>query len=161
MADMLVKLYEIECFDIDLENKLLQEGIKIKKAIAPDRSKVMEFARLYGGQNWADEVAASFSNKPVTCYIATKDKQIIGFGCYEATLKAFFGPTAVKEEFRKKGIGKAILLRCLFSLKEMGYGYGFIGMPEPKAIAFYEKVVDGLLVGDSSTIYKAMIEIDE
>lgn len=162
MADMLVKLYEIECFDIELEKELLKEGIRIKKAIAPDRSRVMEFAKIYGGSNWADEVAAAFSNHPVTCYIATKDKQIIGFACYEATLKAFFGPTAVKEEFRKKGIGKALLLRSLFSLKEMGYGYGFIGMPSKEAIPFYQKTINGVVVGEnSSTIYTSMIDIDE
>ena len=162
MADMLVKLFKIDCFDIEKEKELLKEGIRIKKALAPDLEKVKEFARIYGGDNWASEVCAAFANHPVSCYIATHNKQIIGFACYEATAKAFFGPTAVKEEFRKKGIGKALLMRSLFSLKELGYGYAFIGMPSPKAIHFYESATGGVMIDeDGSGIYTQMIEIDE
>lgn len=40
MADMLVKLYNIPGF-YDIEEKLLQDGIRIKKALAPDRSKII------------------------------------------------------------------------------------------------------------------------
>lgn len=161
MADMLVKLFKLNCFDIELERKLQEEGIYIKKALAPNRTRVMEFAKIYGGQGWADEVASAFSNSPVTCYIATKDNKVIGFACYEATAKAFFGPTAVDENYRRKGIGKALLLRSLFSLKELGYGYAFIGAPAEKAIKFYQEATGGVIIEDElPSVYTQMIEYE-
>ena len=86
MADMIVNLYNIEDSH-DLEKNLLEKGIRIKKALAPDRQKVVEFARTCFKEDYSDEVKAAFANNPITCYIAIKDKKIIGFACYEATAK--------------------------------------------------------------------------
>lgn len=105
MADMLVKLFNIPS-SAEIEKELLKEGIRIKKALVPDRSKIVEFSKTCANQDYSDEVLAAFANNPVTCYIATKDKKIIGFACYEATAKNFFGPTAVLQEERKKESAK-------------------------------------------------------
>ena len=105
---------------------------------------------------------AAFANNPVTCYIATKNKKIIGFAYYEATAKNFFGPMAVLQEERKKGIGKALLLKSLESMGGMGYAYAIIGWPAKSAIPFYEKCVGAVMIEEkSSGVYKRMIEIDE
>ena len=66
---------------------------------------------------------AAFSNNPITCYIAVREKKLIGFACYEATARNFFGPMAVLESERRKGIGKALLLKSLESMQELGYDY--------------------------------------
>lgn len=161
MADMLVKLYNIPD-PHDIEKKLADQGIRIKKALAPDRSKIIQFSKTCAKEDYSDEVSATFSNNPVTCYIATKEKQIIGFACYEATARDFFGPMAVLETERKKGIGKALLLKCLESMREMGYAYAIIGWPAASAVDFYIKCVDAVMIEEkSSGIYKRMIEIDE
>ncbi len=161
MADMLVKLYSIPN-SYDMEEKLLKEGVKIKKALAPDRSKIVAFSKVCAKEDYSDEVNAAFSNNPITCYIATKEKKIIGFACYEATAKNFFGPMAVLENERKKGIGKALLLKSLESMQELGYAYGIIGWPARSAIDFYKKCVDAIMIDEkSSGVYKRMIEIDE
>ena len=44
MTDMLVKLYNIPN-SYEIEKKLSEEGIKIKKALAPDRSRIIDFSR--------------------------------------------------------------------------------------------------------------------
>lgn len=161
MADMLVKLYHVPKSH-DIEEKLLADGIRIKKALAPDRSKIIEFAKTCAKEDYSDEVTATFSNNPITCYIATKGKKIIGFACYEATAKNFFGPMAVLESERKKGIGKALLLKSLESMQELGYAYAIIGWPAKSAIGFYEKCVDAIMIEEkTSGIYKRMIGIDE
>lgn len=161
MADMLVKLYNISN-SYAIEEKLSEEGIKIKKALAPDRSRIINFSRICAKEDYSDEVNAAFSNNPVTCYIATKEKKIIGFACYEATAKDFFGPMAVLENERKKGIGKALLLRSLASMQELGYAYAIIGWPARSAVDFYKKCADAIMIDEkSSGIYKRMIEIDE
>lgn len=161
MADMLVKLYNLKN-DEKLFDDLLKQGVQIKRALAPDRSNILKFVKENFEENYVDECKAAFANNPITCYIATKNKKVIGFACYEATAKNYFGPTGVQESERHKGIGKALLNRCLISMWEMGYGYAIIGWPTKSAIPFYEKTVQAELIEDSSPgIYKRMIEFDE
>ena len=80
MADMLVKLYNIPCSH-DIEENLFKSGIRIKKALAPDRSRIIAFSRTCAKDDYSDEVQAAFSNNPITCYIATREKKIIGGLC--------------------------------------------------------------------------------
>lgn len=94
MSDMLVKLFSLPSPEPAV-SALLEKGIRIKKALAPDRSKVVDFVREHFQQTYVDEVKCAFSNNPVSCYIATRDKKIIGFACYDATARDFFGPTGV------------------------------------------------------------------
>ncbi len=161
MADMLVKLYNIPNSH-DIEKKILKNGIRVKKALAPDRSKIIAFSRICAKDDYSDEVRAAFSNNPVTCYIATREKELIGFACYEATARNFFGPMAVLESERKKGVGKALLLKALESMRELGYAYAIIGWPANSAVSFYKKCAGAIMIDEkSSGVYKRMIEIDE
>ncbi len=161
MADMLVKLYNIP-YSHDIEENIFKSGIRIKKALAPDRSRIIAFSRTCAKDDYSDEVQAAFSNNPITCYIATRGKEIIGFACYEATARNFFGPMAVLESERKKGVGKALLLKALESMRELGYAYAIIGWPANSAVSFYKKCVDAIMIDEKSPgVYKRMIEIDE
>lgn len=161
MADMIVKLYNMDRV-CDLEDELLKSGIRIKRALAPDKKRIVEFSKTCGDEDYSDEVETAFSNNPVTCYIAAKEKRIIGFACFEVTAKDFFGPMAVLKEERKKGIGKALLLKSLHSMEEMGYAYAIIGWPTKSAIPFYERCVDAKMIEEkSSGVYTRMIGIDE
>ena len=146
-ADMLVKLYNMPDSH-DIEEKLSESGIKIKKALAPDRSRIIAFARTCAKEDYSDEVRAAFANNPVTCYIATREEEIIGFACYEATAKNFFGPMAVQEGERKKGIEKALLLKSLESMQELGYAYAMIGWPAKSAVEFYKKCVGAIMIDE-------------
>ena len=160
MADMLVKLYPLPC-DPDLEPDLAEQGIVIKQALAPDMSKLIAFTKENGYPNWEDEIRVCFCNQPVSCYIAVKEKRIVGFGCYEATARGFFGPTLVAASVRRKGVGKALLLRCLESLRALGYGYAFIGWPAEDAIHFYQAATGGMMIPDEGHgVYSRMVEID-
>lgn len=161
MADMLVKLFDITP-PVELEKSLLGEGIRIKRAIAPDKSKIEEFAKRCASEDYSDEVSVALSTTPTTCYIATKGKELVGFACFEATSKNFFGPMAVLKEYRRKGIGKVLLLKSLVSMQEMGYAYAIIGWPTKTAIPFYEKCVNAILIHDESYgLYSQMIEMNE
>src|SRR6185436_6729639 len=46
-----------------------------------------------------------------------------------------------------KGIGKALLLASLWSLREMGYDYAIIGAAGP--VRFYQKSVGAIIIPDS------------
>ncbi len=160
MADMLVKLYPLPAAP-GLEEELAARGVRIMKALSLDLSKVVAFTEENGHPSWADEIRASFANNPASCYVAVKNKQVIGFACYEATARGFFGPTLVREDERRQGVGKALLLKCLFSMREMGYAYAIIGWPDPKAIHFYEQACGGMMIpGEGIGVYSRMIGAD-
>ena len=151
--DMLVKLYEVQDCP-ELTEKLKAEGIFIKKAMTPDLTKITSWVKETFGQGWADECTAAILTDG--CWIAVKDKKVIGFACYDATMKDFFGPTGVQENMRGHGVGKALLIRCLISMKERGYAYAIIGSAGPKD--FYRKAVGAVgIEGSIPGAYRNMV----
>lgn len=162
MADMLVKLYEIE-ENRELYRELSRKGIHIKRALGLDASFVYDFIEKGKfSKRWVDECRAAFSAQPSTCYIAVKNGEVIGFCCYDATYKDFLGPLGVAEKERKQGIGQALLRKCMISMKEAGYGYAIIGWAAEKAKPMYKKCFGALEIPDSFPgIYENMIGIEE
>lgn len=153
--DMLVKLYNVQD-DPQLMNRLEAEGIFMRRAMAGELTLITGWVREKFSQGWADECAAAILRG--VCWLAVKDKQIVGFACCEATAKGFFGPTGVSEELRGKGIGKALLIRSMISLKEAGYAYAVIGWVGPAE--FYRKSVGATPIEDSwPGIYQNMVRI--
>jgi len=74
--------------------------------------------------------------------------EILGFACYNATGKGFFGPTGVKKKMRGQGIGSVLLWRCLESQWEQGYAYSIIGGAGP--VDYYAKAVGATVIEDSN-----------
>jgi GNAT superfamily N-acetyltransferase len=155
MPDMLVKLYTLPNWS-ELRDKLTQQSIDIHRAIAPEKHVVASWVRQTFGESWASETEVAFTNHPVSCYIATYDKHILGFACYDATCRNFFGPTGVTESERGRGIGKALLLASLDAMYAAGFGYAIIGAAGPTG--FYEKAVGAIAIEDSwPGIYRGML----
>ncbi|MGJ8673295.1 GNAT family N-acetyltransferase [Rubritalea sp.] len=146
MIDMLVNLYELPDAS-ELYQKLDGQGIILRRANAYERHIVADWVGEHFSPKWVSEVKVAFSRQPITCYIATRDKQILGFACIETTAKGFYGPTGVSEEARGTGIGKALLFRCMEALKESGYVYGVIGGVGPRE--FYEKTIGATEIPNS------------
>ena len=160
MADMLVNLYRLSQQD---PSPLKEKGVFIKRVLPPDKSKVLAFIRGQFQEGWADECEHALSHDPPSCYIAVRDKKILGFTCYDATAKGYFGPTVVDPSQRRKGIGAALLHACLNSMREQGYGYAIIGWTAKDAIPFYQKEAGAVLIENSepeNSIYSNMIEFD-
>ena len=119
----------------------------IRRAQPFELTPVRDFIQEHFSVAWADEASIGFANKPVSVYLATIDKRIVGFSAYECTRPGFFGPTGVIEEARGSGVGKALLLAALWGLREMGYVYGIIGGAGP--VQFYENTVGAVVIADS------------
>ena len=156
MPDMLVKLYELP--DItDANNKLTEKGIEVRRAIAPEKHIIVDWVRKTFSPAWASECEVAFTNHPVSCYIAVEEGNLTGFACYDATYRNFFGPTGVGKEARGKGIGKVLLLKCLYAMEAEGYGYAIIGGAGP--VDFYAKSVGATAIeGSIPGIYKGMLK---
>lgn len=155
MPDMLVKLYNLPN-ETQLFQTLKDDGISIRRVLAPDMLNVLEFVRNHFSDHWVSECTVALSSTPTKCFIAVKDRNIIGFACYDATTKGFFGPTGVDSQLRGKGIGKALLITTLRQMRNDGYGYAIIGSTE--VTGFYAKCVDATVIPDSEPgVYIDMI----
>lgn len=133
---MLVRLYDLPD-SAALYEKIESQGITLRRARAFEKHTVANFALQNFSEKWASEVEVAITRQPVSCWIATRNKEIIGFSCYETTQRGFFGPTGVIDSARGTGLGKALLFKALESLRDMGYAYGIIGGVGPRE--FYEK----------------------
>jgi GNAT superfamily N-acetyltransferase len=97
------------------------------------------------------------SGQPVTCFIAVKDGKILGFACYDSTLKGFFGPIGVDPGAHRKGLGKALLLRTLEAMRDAGYGYAAIGWAGP--VNFFKKTVGAVVIeGSEPGVYRGLVK---
>jgi GNAT superfamily N-acetyltransferase len=152
MPDMLVKLFDLPSCE-EAQDRLEKDGICIRRAMVPDMYRVLDFVEKHSGLSAKGEATVCFSRIPVSCFIATRENQILGYACYEATSPDFFGPTRVLEEEQGKGIGKVLLIRSLEGLRQLGYAYAIIGGVGPQA--FYEKSVGAVCIPNSDPgIYK-------
>jgi len=155
MIDMLVRLYELED-QSELYARVEEQGIILRRARAYERHIVSDWVGKHFSPKWVSEVKIALSRQPVSCYIATKDKEILGFACYDTTAKGFYGPTGVGEAARGTGIGKALLYKSMFALREQGYVYGMIGGVGPRE--FYEKAINAVEIpGSDPGIYRDIL----
>ncbi len=153
MPDLLVNLLKLPPLDIRNEG-----GWKVRRAQPFEVTIVRTFVERNFSVMWADEISVGFANKPVSVFIAVVDNQLAGFAAYECSSRGFFGPTGVLEKFRGKGLGKALLLSSLWSLRELGYVYGIIGGVGP--VRFYQKAVGAIVIPDSEPgIYSDLLKL--
>lgn len=146
MPDLLVHLLKLPPLEPVL-SEMRHEGVIIRRAQPHEISRVRDFVLAHFEAGWADEISVGYTNKPVSVYIAIREGRVCGFGAYECTRRAFFGPTGVEEQERERGVGRALLLACLWGLREMGYVYGIIGGAGP--IDFYVRAVGAIVIPDS------------
>ena len=153
VSDMLVKLYDLP----DLQAALSRVGLRrvsIRRALPPEKHIVSDWVQAHFGSAWGSECDVAFARVPVSCFLAVRDGDILGFACYEATCRNFFGPTGVHE--RGVGIGTALLLACLHSMRAEGYAYAIVGGVGPAE--FYSKAVGAVLIeGSTPGIYDGLL----
>src|SRR5689334_20223295 len=140
MPDLLVNLLKLP----PLENA---HQFIVRRAQPFEISPVRRFVTENFSPKWADEISVGFARQPISVFIATMDRELVGFAAYECTRRGFFGPTGVLQSAQGRGIGKALLLASLWALREMGYVYAIIGAAGP--VRFYQKTVGAIIIPDS------------
>jgi len=152
MPDMLVRLYDLP----DAEGyyrRVEGANVTIHRANPWDRSRFRTFVEEQFGGRWADEAETAFSRQPISAFVAIEGGNIVGFAVYDCTRPDYFGPTGVREDLRGRGIGAALLFRCLESMWGLGYAYAIIGGVF-EARDFYEKVCGAFVIpGSERGIY--------
>ena len=153
--DMLVKLYDLPNSQAAFE-RLHETRCTVRRALAPEKHKIVAWVRATFSEAWASEVEVAFSRRPVSCFIAVQDGKIVGFACHDATCPNFFGPTGIEPKARKNGIGTALLFACLEDMRQQGFGYAIIGGVGPAA--YYAKVVGAVAIeGSEPGIYRDLL----
>jgi GNAT superfamily N-acetyltransferase len=161
MNDMLVKLYSLPDVKPFID-KLNYSGIKVRQSDPSEKIIIYDWIKRYFTESWAAGCKLAFERKPISCYIAiTKRKlidsakesfkfipeTIVGFACYDVASKGMFGPLGVREDYRRKGIGKTLLITSLLAMMKEGYAYAIIG--EAGSIDYYYKTVGATIVEGS------------
>ena len=154
MADLLIRLYDLPSFD---HKRVQDQGITIRRALAPERATVAEWVERHFSRHWRSEVETGFSHQPIDVWLATDETGLLGFACGDVTARGFFGPTGVAQAARGRGIGEALLFRTLQDLESKGFAYAVIGDPGP--VDFYRKKLDALEIPNSQPgIYRGMLK---
>jgi predicted N-acetyltransferase YhbS len=158
MVDMLVRLYDLP--DPSPTYRRVQEaGVVIRRADPWDRERYRRFVEEAFGPLWTVEADLAYRRSPITAFLAEREDRIVGFAAFECTRRGFFGPTGVQQSERRRGIGAALLFRCLESMREMGYAYAVIGGVGPAE--YYQKVcgafvIPGSEVGVYGSLYRLL-----
>jgi len=144
--------------DTQSPERMAQGGVTIRRALPPELRLITGWVGEHFSQGWASETTVAMTRQPPTCFIATRNQELIGFSCHEATARGFFGPTGVAEDVRGLGIGRALLFASLTDMKAMGYAYAVIGDVGPSE--FYEKTVGSISIPNSAPgIYAGMLKL--
>jgi GNAT superfamily N-acetyltransferase len=121
--------------------------------MAYEKHVVVEWVGEHFGSAWASECDVAFSNRPISCHIATESGRILGFACYDATCRGFFGPIGLIEAMRGHGIGRSLLLSCLHAMAAVGYAYAVVGGVQD--MEYYARAVRAIEIrGSAPGIYR-------
>lgn len=151
MPDMLVKLYGLP--DLHAQMKKIERlDIQVRRPNPWEKAALLDWVREHFGSTWPAECETAFAANPPSCFIAVQNDSLIGFACHDCTRRNFFGPTGVADKARGKGAGLALLLSCLYAMRDDGYAYAIIGGVGPAE--YYSKTVGAILIeGSSPGIY--------
>lgn len=156
MADMICNLLNLPDYHT-LEAKLESEGIHVFRPLPGDMTRVLKWVNENSGESGLSECQIAFSHMPVSAYIAEKNGQVIGYACHSIIAPDFFGPTRVDSSYQHKGIGTLLLLKTLYSMRNIGFVYAIIGCIGPAE--FYEKTVGAKIINDDLGIYENSLKI--
>ena len=154
--DMLVKLYRLPCdaaaaaaVAVSPAGSAASIAVPaLRKPIGPEHVAVAEWVAAHFNRGWAREVQVALANRPVSVWIAVDRSRLLGFACYDATARGFFGPIGVLADARKNGLGAALLRTCLHDMRAAGYGYAIVG--GAGAPEFFRRVAGATEIADST-----------
>ena len=156
MSDWLVKLY-----DLPAAPAAPPPGAVVRKPIGPEHQLLSDWVAASFSAGWASEVRVALGNRPVSVFIAVSEAapqaQLLGFACYDATVRGLFGPIGVSAAAQGQGLGAGLLRACLDDMRAVGYGYAVVGAAGPGE--FFRRVAGATEIpGSSPGVYRGMLK---
>jgi len=143
-VDMDVDLLRADLETLEDEARLGREGIVLRRAHPEEVTAAAEFALTHFSAPWQQEVADAARFEVPPLFVAFADARVVAFAAYDVTGLSRFGPTGTHPDYRRRGIGRALLRMCLRSIRERGEGRAEIAWAGP--LGFYARAV-GATVG--------------
>ncbi len=125
------------------ERRLISAEIEVRRLASYDADAFAEYMLTQWQRNWQIEALRALRRDPVSCHLALRHGEILGFAAHDVSGPGQFGPMGVRADLRKHGIGGVLLKRCLADLRDAGYRTADIQWVGP--IAFYARQVDATL----------------
>ncbi len=154
MVDMLVRLYALP-EGAPLRRSLAEQGVTVRLCRPFEMHAAEEWIARTFSTRWVSEFQTAMAHQPCGCVIATKDRKVVGFACYDATVRGFIGPMGVEPALRQGGVGKALLITALEQMRALGYAYAVIGGTGPQE--FYARTVGATVIDGSDPGFYADI----
>lgn len=159
MTDMLIRLYALPD-GAPARAAAAGSGITIRPCNPFERHIVADWIGKTFSARWVDEFKVAMGHQPVGCIIATHERRVVGFACYDATARGFIGPMGVDPQLRQGGVGKALLLTALEQMRALGYAYAVVGGVGPRE--FYEKCAGATVIeGSDPGIYADILPVPQ
>jgi GNAT superfamily N-acetyltransferase len=125
----------------ELEERLARNGYTVRRLRPDEKNRLREWMTSNGySAGWQYQVLRGAEMDPVAVFIAEQDGEIVAFAGYDGVRPGWFGPMGTRENLRGGGIGSATFLKCLQSMKEVGYKVCEINSVGP--LYFYSKVAN-------------------
>lgn len=147
MVDMLVRLYALP-EGAPLRAALAEQGVQVRMCRPYETHAVEKWIATTFSTRWVSEFSAAMAHQPTGCVIATRHQKVIGFACYDATMRGFIGPMGVDPDLRMGGVGKALLVTALEQMRALGYAYAVVGGVGPQE--FYSRCVGATVIENST-----------
>ncbi|HUC22838.1 MAG TPA: GNAT family N-acetyltransferase [Streptosporangiaceae bacterium] len=143
-ADATDMVVDLSTADLRGEHELARlaaAGIVLRRAARAESFDLMSWLRAgpWRESTWPDEVARTLDREPAACHVACRDGQYLGFACHGSVRAGWFGPMGTLSAERGRGIGAALLRRCLADMRSAGEQTAMIGWVGP--VRFYARAV--------------------
>ena len=156
-VDMAVDLQRANLDSAASEQRLAGQGIVLGRAFLEEVDAASEFARVAFSENWGVEVSETARFDPLPLFIALDGDRVVGFAASETTGRSRFGPTGTDPDYRRRGIGGALLKMCLRGIRDRGESLATIEWVGP--IGFYARAV-GARVSKGFWVFEKSMEED-
>lgn len=155
MHDMLVRLFQL-LDGSPLRSALDEKGVTIRRCNPFEAHILEDWVGRHFSPRWVCECRVAMAHQPSGCFIATRDSEILGFVCVDATARGFIGPMGVSESARGMGVGKALFITGLEQMRHLGYVYAIVGGAGP--VDLYKRWVGATIIeNDTPGIYTGIL----
>ncbi len=140
--DAPIVLFQLPAKTLEIEHRLLQEGIVVRRYRPSDLLEFLRFLESAMPTDWVRVERANlkklwtggFSPEQIT--VVTAGDRIIGYCQFEGS---HFGPFGVSGEFQGRGIGTVLLGRTLERMRTLGYHDAWVMWTDDLAAKVYGK----------------------
>ncbi len=121
-----------------IEEEVLGSAIRLRLAEEEDREGLREWISERSGFAWSYEAARAVGRAGSGVWLAEDGDELIGFSVFGSLEHHWFGPIAVEDERRRKGLGSVLMFRTIQSMKELGVSRAVI--PWTRHLLFYSQI---------------------